>query len=85
MNAYYAGLADLRNRLIAFGAEVWASKLLSAERSASTSGEAISSIAPILNELLGSGSFPVDIRNTARNLLDEGRDMWDRANRGERG
>jgi len=48
----YDELSRLRDDLIALkGMEHWASELLAAERSATTSGEAISNISPILRRL----------------------------------
>ena len=79
MNQYYARLEQLRARLVAAGNDAWAMKLLNAERSASTSGEALSNIAVVLKELLAAAeTMSSAIRSEAQSIYADGDRIWNR-------
>jgi hypothetical protein len=78
----YDELAFLRDQLTDLGQNEWAAVLLSAERSATTSGEAIANLTPILKNLLmaelGDGS---DIKAKVQTILAFVDRAWDESNR----
>lgn len=77
MNSYYERLEHLRARLSAAGLDSWATELLSAERSASTSGEALSNTGVVLGRLIGSEDAHVrEFQDEARSLDQEGQAIW---------
>ena len=74
---YYDRLERLRNALAAVGLDAWSGELLGAERSASTSGEAISNVSVVLGRLEESGELPDDnLRNEVRAIQVEGSRIW---------
>jgi hypothetical protein len=77
----YGDLAELRQRLVAGGEDGWARRLLTAERSAATSGEAISDISPILEDLLATPiPAQLGLRDRIVAVLEFGRKAWDESN-----
>jgi len=72
VTTYYEDLERLRGKLIAAGLNSWASRLLSAERGAATSGEALSATGTVLRELQES-PVPMDmaLREAVQSTLDE--------------
>jgi len=79
MNSYYSRLESLRARLIAAGYKRWATELLVAETSATTSGEALSNTATVLKRLLVSSQFDVmGLRQDVELTYTEGDQMWNR-------
>jgi hypothetical protein len=84
MNRYYELTASLRDRLAARGRPDAAAELLSAERAASTSGEAISNIAAVLDRLDESGTLAAaGASELAKEIAELGQRAWDAANGGE--
>lgn len=74
---YYARLEDLRGRLLAAGQDNWAMELLSAERSAGTSGEALSETRMVLKRLIDSTEPDVaDFRDEAQAIYHEAHRLW---------
>lgn len=82
VDRYYEMISGVRAALIAAGQEEWASRLLRAERGASTSGEALSRIGLGLEELAGS-DIPeaLGIRDNVDTAVEYGRDLWNSSNR----
>lgn len=79
MKSYYGGLEHLRRRLVNAGLEAWATELLLAERSASTSGEALSNTSVVLRRLIDSIETQVGgLVEEARSLDEEGQAIWNR-------
>jgi hypothetical protein len=78
MQQYYSKLEALRGHLRAAGLEPWAIELLSAERAASTSGEALSTTGVVLKRLLQSQDLDTDLRAQAQSIYDEGDVIWNR-------
>jgi hypothetical protein len=78
MNVYFARLEQLRGRLVAAGHDDWAMKLLSAERSASTSGEALSNTGVVLKELLAATEMSSAIRSEVQSIYADGDRIWNR-------
>ncbi len=78
---YYEALAELRARLLIAGEEGWALNLLSAERSATTSGEVISNVGVLLEKLLKS-DVPdrLGLRSQVFAVLKQGEEAWKRSN-----
>jgi hypothetical protein len=75
--AYYQQLADVRMRLSALGHAQLADKLLRAERSASTSGEALDNTGVVLRSILDGDVFDdTELRNQLQALYDEGDRIW---------
>ena len=76
---YYAHLEHLRGRLVGAGQDHWAVELLSAERSASTSGEALASTAVVLRRLLSADEPELEeFRQEVQSIYDEGGAIWNR-------
>lgn len=64
---------------MAAGHDGWAMKLLSAERAAGTSGEALSNTAVVLKQLLASTDvMSPDIRSEAQSIYAAGDRVWNR-------
>ena len=77
MTGFYDRLERLRNALTAVGLDPWSAELLGAERSASTSGEAISSVSVVLQRLEESNELPDDeLRNEVKAIQAEGSRIW---------
>ena len=75
--AFYQRLADVRGRLSALGHEELADKLLRAERSASTSGEALANTGVVLRSILdGDVIDDTELRDQLQALYDEGGRIW---------
>lgn len=74
---FYARLERLRDDLATAGLDAWSRALLTAERSASTSGEAISNTSEVLRQLDAS-SEPLDdhLRTEVRDTLAEASRIW---------
>ncbi len=82
MDDYYRSLAGLRERLEHLGAGAEADALLRAERSATTSGEAISNIGTVLRQALDSGlGDRLGVRAELESILRVGEDAWNKSNR----
>ncbi len=78
MRGYYSHLEHLRGRLVAAGQDKWAMELLAAERSASTSGEALSNTGVVLRRLLDSDEPNLgDFRDEVASIEAEGHAIWD--------
>jgi hypothetical protein len=78
MQGYYSRLEHLRGRLLAVGQDKWAVELLAAERSASTSGEALSNTGVVLRRLLDSDEPNLsDVRDEAASIEEEGHAIWE--------
>ncbi len=83
MNEYYDSLENLRDLLVDRGLPDLARELLTAERSASTSGEAINNTGVVLRRILES----TDVTETAlraelTHTLTLGQSLWDQSNQG---
>jgi hypothetical protein len=75
--SFYDRLEKLRDALTAAGLESWGGDLLAAERSASTSGEAIDSVGVVLRRLDASSDLQdEDLREKVRSVLAEGSRIW---------
>lgn len=82
VDRYYEMITGVRAALIAAGQEQWASRLLRAERGASTAGEAISRIGLTLEELAGSDvPEALGIRDNVDAAVEYGRELWDASSR----
>ena len=82
VDRYYEMISGVRAALMAAGRGYWASRLLQAERGASTSGEAITRIGLVLEELAGSDvPDALGIRNSVDAAVDYGRELWNASNR----
>jgi hypothetical protein len=77
----YDELEKLRDELIGTGFEAWAAELLSAERSASTAGEAISNIAPILRRLVSTEGLQQPIQARVQAILGLMDEAWESGTR----
>ena len=74
---FYDRLAALRDALAAVGLDAWSSELLGAERSASTSGEAIDNVSVVLRRLEESNELPDgELRDEVSAIRDEGSRIW---------
>lgn len=83
MNEYYDRLERLRDMLAPAGAPALARDLLDAERSASTSGEALSVTGAVLQRALETIDVTdPDLRTELIDVLALGRSLWDGANGG---
>lgn len=83
MNEYYDRLERLRDMLASAGAPALARDLLDAERSASTSGEALSVTGAVLQRALETIDVTdPDLRTELIDVLALGRSLWDGANGG---
>ena len=79
--AYYDGVDVLRERLTDAGEHDWSQRVLDAERSASTAGELISNVAPLIRQLLDTDvANNAEIRRLAESALAELDRTWDRMN-----
>lgn len=82
MNEYYERLDRLREMLEDRGFAARARELLIAERSASTSGEAISVTGVLLRQILESTDVAeTDLRAELTEVLELGQLLWDESNR----
>ena len=78
MNVYYKRLEKLRAHLAATEQHGWADRLLSAERSATTSGEALSNTGVVLKALLESHvADQLGLRREIQGIYDEGAAIWE--------
>lgn len=75
MRAYYERTALLRDRLRETGYDEWADELVSAERSAFTSGEALSNVTFALNRFRKE-PMPDVLRYEIEVLIEEGERIW---------
>jgi len=74
---FYDRLQRLRTALAAVGLDAWSGELLGAERSASTSGEALSNVSVVLRRLEESGELPdEELRNEVTAIQAEGSRIW---------
>ena len=81
MNDYYNRLEHLRDLLDDQGWPELARELLIAERSASTSGEAINNTGVLLRQILDSTEVTdTALRAELTQTLTLGRSLWDRSN-----
>jgi hypothetical protein len=77
MMAFYDQLERLRDSLAHGGLDGWARELLAAERSASTSGEAIDNTSVVLRKLLASDELSDnELREEVKAALGEGTRLW---------
>jgi hypothetical protein len=82
MSEYYHSLAALRERLSALGATGDAAALLTAERSSTTSGEVISNVRVVLQELMSRGSADrLGLLQDVETVLRIGDELWEQSNR----
>ena len=80
MEAFYDRLERLRDMLAEAGLATWSRELLVAERSASTSGEAISNTSVVLRKLRDSDAISnLELREEVEGILDQGRQIWNRS------
>ena len=75
MQLYYEQTALLRDRFRDRGYEQWAEDLLAAERSAFTSGEAITNIELALNRIRKE-TMPDELRTAIDAVIAEGDRIW---------
>jgi hypothetical protein len=77
MQGYYARLERLRGRLVVSGQGNWAMALLSAQRSASTSADALFETGVVLKRLLDSKEPDLgDFRDEAQTIYEESDRLW---------
>jgi hypothetical protein len=70
----------LRDSLAAEGLDPWSRELLTAERSASTSGEVLDNVSVVLRRLSESNELQGDeLRKEVREALEEGSRIWNSA------
>jgi hypothetical protein len=80
VDAFYDRLQSLRDALAAIGLDTWSEQLLTAERSASTSGEAIDNVSLVLRRLEESNELRDDeLRQEVRAIQAEGKRLWNSA------
>jgi len=79
VDAFYERLQSLRDALAAVGLNTWSEELLTAERSASTSGEAIDNVSLVLRRLEKSNELQDELRNEVSAIQAEGKRLWNSA------